>query len=461
LEGLDITELKLSEVRRDNEKLRIDDTFFNKLAVLTQRRVEAMSHARLGDITSVVRKGIFDINADAYTETGIPFVRITNLRSGLISTADLAHIPPSIHAAENKTALFRGDIVLSKTAYAAAAWVNLKECNTSQDTVAVRLSTGGQKKLRAGAVVAFLNSRHGLALMWRYFQGNVQAHLSLPDARKLPIPIFAASLQESLEKLLIDADRLMGEAGVHLATADHVLLRALGLDDWRPPQPLSYVRRASEVAAAARFDAEFFAPRTRQLLAKLGVGGLSIRDVAPPRHEDFRGAGGPGEFDYIEIGALRGDGTVDAERLPCAEAPSRAAWHVRAGDVVTSTVRPNRRLSALIVPEQDGYIASSGFVVLQPDAVSAEVLLTYLRLPPVCEVMDLHASASLYPAISETDLLKLPFPKLNAKVCDEVTSAMRAAHAARREAQTLLVNAQHAVELAIEQGEPDAKRFLK
>lgn len=37
------------------------------------------------------------------------------------------------------------------------------------------------------------------------------------------------------------------------------------------------------------------------------------------------------------------------------------------------------------------------FVVLEPQAVAPEVLLACLRLPPVCELMDLHISASLYP----------------------------------------------------------------
>jgi len=50
--------------------------------------------------------------------------------------------------------------------------------------------------------------------------------------------------------------------------------------------------------------------------------------------------------------------------------------------------------------------------VLEPKTIAPEVLLTYLRLPIICELMDLHTSASLYPAISERDLLKLPIPKI-------------------------------------------------
>jgi type I restriction enzyme S subunit len=210
---------------------------------------------------------------------------------------------------------------------------------------------------------------------------------------------------------------------------------------------------------AHRIDAEYFAPRVADLLKHLGLGGQAVRDVAPARCENFV-PGGPGEFDYLEIGALRSDGTITGDRLLKAEAPSRATWHVRAGDVVTSTVRPLRRLSAIIAPEQDGFVASSGFLVLQPRAVPAEVLLTFLRLPPVCELMDLHTSASLYPAISERDLLNLPFPTLPTKTCDAIVQAVRSAHAARREAQELLARAQRAVEIAIEKDETLALAYL-
>lgn len=167
----------------DNEKFRVDDGYFAKLPVLTQRSVEALPHLRLGTACSVFRKGIFDIKASSYAESGVPFVRIGDLHDGLIDTKDLAFITHTAHEAESKTALFYGDMVLSKTAYAAASFVNLPECNVSQDTIAVRLSAGGRKQLKSGYIIAYLNSRYGLALMNRQFQGNVQLHLSLPDGR--------------------------------------------------------------------------------------------------------------------------------------------------------------------------------------------------------------------------------------------------------------------------------------
>ena len=461
MEGLDASILNLSEVRHDNEKFRIDNGFFGKLAVFTQKRVEALPHIRLGVACSTFRKGIFDIKADSYVESGVPFVRIGDLKGGLIDDSDLTFISEVAHVEESATALVRGDVVLSKTAYAAASLVNLPRCNVSQDTIAVQIAPVWKKRLLAGYLVAYLNTKHGMALMERQFQGNVQAHLSLPDGRKLPVPLFGVDFQKGVHDSILAADQELVVAHGKMESAEQILLQALGLKNWQPPEPLTYARRASEALAAERFDSEYFAPRVAQLLSKLGADGLTIRDVAPARHDSFDAAKHMGEtFDYIEISGLRSDGTATSEATPTDEAPSRASQLVRSGDIITSTVRPIRRLSAIIAPEQDGQVCSSGFVVLNPISIAPEVLLTYLRLPIICELMDLHTSASLYPAISERDLLKLPIPKIPDKVATQIITQVRQAHVARQQAQALLTKAKRVVEVAIEGGEEAALILL-
>ncbi|MEO7326455.1 MAG: hypothetical protein ABIW82_16655 [Dokdonella sp.] len=459
LEGLEVTVLKLSEVEQENEKMRLDSGYFAKLPVEIQKRIEDSRHAKLGSLCATFRKGIFDIKADSYVEEGIPFVRIANLRDGLISDAGLAYITEKTHMAEKATALRYGDLVLSKTAYAAASFVNLRECNASQDTIAVRLSEEGRRLCDGAYLAIYLNSKYGIALMRRQFQGNVQEHLSLDDGRKIPVPLFDAKLQAAVKAALAQADAELHRAEVHLTRAETTLTAALGLDGWQPPQALSYTRRASQAFTAGRLDAEYFSPRVSELLMRLRASGRTVGEVAPARRERFVPSAN-GTFRYIEIGAVNSDGTANADTVEMTDAPSRATQVVRAGDVITSTVRPIRRLSALVLPEQDGAVASSGFVVLKPQDVLAEALLTYLRLPLICELMDLHTSASLYPAISENDLLNLPFPDITETDCEHISQNVRDAHAARHLARDLLAAAQRAVEIAIEQDEAAALAYL-
>lgn len=461
LEGLEASVLKLSEVLHENGKARIDSGFFSKAAIAAERRIEGLPNAKLGEITSTFRKGIFDIKADTYVEAneGVQFVRIGDLKAGLIRKATTAWISHFAHEAEKKTALKYGDLILSKTAYPAAAFVNIGECNASQDTVAVRLSAEGKRDFRTGFISAYLNALHGHALMARRFQGNVQQHLSLDDGKAVRVPKFSTTFQGRVHDLVVDADKKGDDVVAAQRRAEVALLAAFGLADWTPPEPLSYSARASDAFAAGRLDARFFAPRIQALLDILGRDGRNLGDLAAPRRQKFR----PQDcatFDYIEIGDIDGAGAATSTSLACAEAPSRATWHVRPNDIITSTVRPIRRLSAQIAPEQDGYVASSGFVVIDPQQIAPELLLTFLRLPVICELLDLYASASMYPAVTEAHILGLPFPEIDTAVETQVVANISEVRAVKSQATHLLEAAKRAVEIALEDGEVAAKAFL-
>jgi len=461
LEGLEITVLSLSDVRKGNAKLRIDSAYFGKDVMRLDALVRGFrtGFVELGETARIFRKGIFDIKANSYTEKGVPFIRISNLRDGNISEASIAYISADAHACEAKTEVRRGDLAISKTAYPAVSYVQVVKANVSQDIIAYKMKAEWRKTLRSGFLAAYLNSPVGIALMQRQFQGNVQLHLSLDDGRKVPVPLMSEKLQEFVENDSLRAfDQIRASAG-KLVEAEQMLLEELNLANWNPPHPLAYSHNNRDAFAAGRLDAEYFAPRVASLLLHLGLGGSTVGDVAPARHERFF-PGTREDFEYIEIENLRADGTTVAERRPSNEAPSRATWHVRAGDIVTSTVRPIRRLSALITVKQDGFVCSSGFVVLRPRSTFPEVLLTYLRLPQVCELMELHTSASMYPAISERDLLAIPFPSISEKSQTEIVAAVRHAHESQTLAQELLEAAKTAVEIAVEDSEDAALKFL-
>ena len=78
-------------------------------------------------------------------------------------------------------------------------------------------------------------------------------------------------------------------------------------------------------------------------------------------------------------------------------------------------------------------MCSSGFAVLQPKVVPPELVFAYLRLPAICELMDLHTTASMYPAISVPNILALPFrkpsPDGSKKIVEQVQAAQSAASA--------------------------------
>jgi type I restriction enzyme M protein len=187
-------------------------------------------------------------------------------------------------------------------------------------------------------------------------------------------------------------------------------------------------------------------------LALLAQQGQTISDVASLVEKRFRPDQLQGDtFQYIEISSIRGDGIADSETVEVDAAPSRAQWVVEPGDVISSTVRPIRRLSALITEEQSGYICSSGFAVLRShnEHIEPEVLLTYLRLPLICEILDLFTTASMYPAIATNKLMAIPIAVPKPSVRKKIVEKVQMAFEARAESVRLLEYAKSEVEQTV------------
>lgn len=456
LEGLEATEVDWSKLERTK---RIDSEYFLKRHLRNQATLSRHDLQSVADCAMVADGNHFAIS-DEFVEDGVPYYRGQDV-SGQFFVEHASPIGISRKAFDaqfmKRSHLCQGDVLLSIIGtIGESSLVSSKRDATCSCKLAILRS----RKIIPAYLAAYLRCEYGHSQTSRLTRGAVQMGLLLEDMDQLMLPLASENFQRAIETSITAARDAYDAAAAALTDAEGVLLAALGLADWQPPQPLSYVRNSRDAFAAGRLDAEYFAPRVVELLGRLNQHGQRIRDVAPARHERFV-ASATGSFDYIEIGNLRADGTVTAESVEQSEAPSRATWRVHTNDVITSTVRPIRRLSALITPEQDGNVCSSGFVVLEPKAVPPEVLLAYLRLPPVCELMDLHTSASLYPAIAEADLLALPFPRLDADTQARVVANVRTAQASRQRAADLLDTAKRAVEIAIEDSEAAALTYLQ
>lgn len=455
LEGLEVSEISLSAIAASDTGYRWDSEFYRRAILEAKRKIDRLSGTKpIGAITPQIQHPV-EVSR-AYADQGYRVLLAQEVRNNMLSLGDGYYMDSPGEPFLRANRLERGDVVLTRSG------ANFGQCSpillddelyACADLLVIRKGS-----LPAGYVSTVLNTSHGRLLLDRGSYGMAQPHIAHTYVRTIPIPIFPL-LIEPVSRMLDLAYSAKLVAGAMLKEAETKLLHALGLDNWEAPGPLTYIRSSRDAFSASRIDAEFFAPRVRDMLARLGRDGLTIQTVAPVRKERFTPADS-GAFYYIEIGGLIADGTAQAEHLPQREAPSRATQYVRAGDVITSTVRPIRRLSAAIDDSQDGYVCSSGFVVLQPRAISSDVLLTYMRLPPVCTLMDLHTSASMYPAISEADLLALPIPEIPAATQQAIEKSTLAARQAKLRATQLLEAAKRAVEIAIEQGEITALDYV-
>jgi len=365
--------------------------------------------------------------------------------TGLIESKSNDRIPQSISSQFPNTILAPEDIVVSVRGYVGKVGIVDSDVAGSQISPnLIRLSVDS-RKVDPYYVWLFLNSRPGQLQFECFKTLTAQETITSLDIKRILIPILPRQLQADLRRNCLEAIELTKRSKSLYAEAEALLLAELGLDDLDLSHQPTYTRNFSEAWAAGRLDAEYFQPKYQWAMEIMGQSGKTIGDVVRLTKRRFEPK--PGEpFQYIEIGDVGPAGHAESKTVPGEEAPSRAQWIVKAGDVITSTVRPIRRLTALIGPEQDGYVCSSGFAVLKPVAIEPEVLLVYLRLPVVCEILDLHTSASMYPAISTTDLLSVPIPIPPDEVRARVVELVRESRKSHREAKRLLEEAKRRVE---------------
>ena len=456
MEGLEIAEVNLQNLEFSS---RIDSEYYRPAHLAAEKIVRNREGRALHSVVDFLIGPFGSAFAvENFTdEKTFRYIRGKDVKPMRLESSDSVYMPRADYERLSKFALRSGDILVSVVGTLGNS--ALVEDEHLPAIFSCKSTVLRCNKVNPEYLLAYLNSRYGRSLLLRKERGAIQKGLNLDDLKSLSVFIGSEKFQGEVARIYKLSRIAEIASATNISETEKTLLDSLGFNAWTPPETLSYVRSSQDAFAAGRLDAQFFAPRVTGLLECLGRDGLRIRDVAPVRRERFEPAG-TGSFNYIEIGSLGADGTAAADEVPMAGAPSRATQHVHAGDVITSTVRPIRRLTALIAPEQDGAVCSSGFVVLEPQKISGEVLLTYLRLPVVCELMDLHTSATMYPAISEADLLALPIPEIPLAVQQRVQSAVRQSYEARRQANRFLEAAKRAVEIAIEDSEARALEYL-
>lgn len=293
----------------------------------------------------------------------------------------------------------------------------------------------------------FLTRRVQTILQWSQ-DGNTHPRFSEEILFNLPIPDSVVAQRDKLNKLMLQAETQLIKSKECSLEAEVILATALSLAPMNHQNTSFSEQNASYALVEGRLDAEFFQPYYQNLLSKLRSGGQRIGSVASLIKTSFRPIADI-PFNYIEISDLRGDGGFNHTELDGADAPSRAEFAVNSGDVLTSTVRPIRRLTGIVGDELEGAVCSSGFAVLRPHSVTPELLRAYLRLPPVAEILDLYTTASMYPAISTDNLMRIPFLYPGKSVEDEITKKMHEARAARYKSMLLLNQAIQDVEQLI------------
>jgi restriction endonuclease S subunit len=267
----------------------------------------------------------------------------------------------------------------------------------------------------------------------------------LPEQRKIVAELDAAYAAKRA------ADE---KATMLLASIDEMVLKELGIANLPKPDTSLSSRIFTVPAREAlngRLDSYSYSPFFADNLKRIRTNGFwRLGELVTLSHrqwdqKEWKG-NASGDFPYIEIGAISvDDGEIGVvERVPIADALSRAKMMVVAGDLLVSLTRPTRRAIAFATDEA---IASTGFAVIHgfSDEVMPKYLSVILRSGLCTYQFDQRSTGGNYPAITEEQLLRCEIPIAAKEVQMRIAST---ASSIRAEARKLKADATAALDAA-------------
>ena len=137
---------------------------------------------------------------------------------------------------------------------------------------------------------------------------------------------------------------------------------------------------------------------------------LSVEQVSPKERPDE-------PFTYLDIASIDNSEfrVVSPKNCMGKDAPSRARQKVRSGNTLVSTVRTYLKNIAMVPPEFDGQIASTGFCVLNPTSeIDSKFVFFYVQNDEFITRLNPIQRGTSYPAVRDADVLgqTIPLPPL-------------------------------------------------
>ncbi|WP_148705509.1 restriction endonuclease subunit S [Methanosarcina siciliae] len=125
--------------------------------------------------------------------------------------------------------------------------------------------------------------------------------------------------------------------------------------------------------------------------------------IANVNESSIKYGGAPQEINYIDISSVTTGKIDEIKSIAFADAPSRARRIVKHGDIIWSTVRPNRKSFAMILNPLPNLIASTGFAVITAKKIPYTYLYHALTTDDFVGYLTNNATGAAYPAVKTND----------------------------------------------------------
>lgn len=442
------------------EAQRFDVDYFRPEFLDLDERLAALPEtAPLGTLADI-EYGFMPTEDYADAETGVPLIRVTNIQAdATIDMSDVKYIRAASPRLEDKLVCDRDILMVqcgNTTGKVAMVPKELEGYAFASFCFRIRPTTD---RVTPEYLLAVLHSSVGFRQVWRSITyATVRPNTTKPYVQAIRVPLYPSAIQDRIARMMQDAHAArhakLAEAEAQVKESNSYIFDVLGMSPEHVSEATRFLKSASELRGN-RFDVAFnmgfhkLDPYSQAIQPVKAVATFPKESKDPARKPDQ-------VFKYVDIASIDiVTGVVgNTQDIQGVDAPSRARQVVHAGDIIVSTVRPTRGAIALITPDLDGFICSTGFCIVRAnDSIHPEYLHAALRLSTTLEQFDRRSAGSSYPAILERDiqetLIPVPDEYTQERIAVEVSKRRTRAEELRSQAETLITEAKARIERMI------------
>ena len=457
--------VSLGQVKFDNELFRFDAEFFRKELLDLEGKIKNNQWEYLEEVCdSIINFGAYSLcNQIEFINNGVPYLNVGDIGEGII----FHDKSPKIDNRLSELVLWKslvkeGQVLLTiaGTIGNAAIATNLPEyCNSNQAIANINVS----KRISPYYLTIFLNCKYGKGQTKRLTISSVQPNLLLTQVKKIKTYMPNFQFQEIISEHYKAALNVLAKSENLHKQAQALLLSELGLTNWQPRHRLAFVKNYCDTKQSNRIDAEYYQPKYEEIeeVIKNYSGGCSLIKNEFKQNKNVFIINVEKKYQYVEIGSVN---VSNGEITPCevvgAELPANAKRALNEGDIIVSKVRTYR--GAIAIVRKNGYVGSGAFTVLREDGrMNKETLLTFLHSKPLLAWSLKPNTGTSYPVIIDDDILSLPIPLLSKETQTKIQQKVIESFDLRKQSRHLLECAKRAVEIAIEDDEQTAIKWLE
>jgi len=465
--------LAYSKTLRDDGTFRLDAEHYQQQFLFNQDKLTKFGSRPLAEYIErpVMTGHTPSMQIDSYYGGTIKFVKTDNLREFNITGEFNDYLSESGNSIIKRSALKAGDLIVTiigatHKIVGRAALVQNKDlpANINQNIALIRLKDGESSEFYS----AYLNSRFGKYNLWYLSRQTEQVNLNCREVEKLLVPEVSNELKARIEDVYKKAVEFESNSRLIFSSAQEIILSEIGLSNSQTKHQLSFVKNYSDTCKAERIDAEYFQPKYGEIVKaiKSYPGGWDmLENIASVKKCVEVGSDAymdEGDIPFVRVSNLS-PFEITEEKYISAELYAELSQHQpKQGEILFS--KDGTPGIAYHLSEKPKKMIPSGGILrlkLKNKQINEDYLTLVLNSMIVQEQINRDVGGSIILHWRPEQVKQTLIPLLDDEKQRDIQQKITESFGLRKQSKHLLECAKQAVEIAIEQNENAAIKWLQ